>query len=1064
MKKIIITAVCLLLLVSMIPYDVSAMIGDNELNNGEVVQENQVDEESDLQNNENDESIEEKDINDEADVEEGIDYNNPPSNSEVNSYSDENLENDSSQKMEPTESNDIVNEKQDTKENTLLLQSISNESIEEKFTSKLGHIKSANVVIFQDLTDLSTSFKADEANTNEVYYIKKEAKTNSSTYYLLSREPSSTKGLLGWVEESDLSLHTHTGVDKEAKTFYFKGTGSSYNKAWGGSKNVVYKSMEEFTGQKFLVNLTEKVGNNTWYRGNLNGETIWLHSSYLTAIEKTTIEESKTSLLGHLKSQARIYKEIGVPSSAIEGNDYLHAVYYIKKRANFNGETYYLISQKPSSVEGVVGWVKSSDLSTHTHVGVDKRDKTFYFKGTGSAYSKAWGGSKDLIYKDMSQFQGKRFEVHLTEKVGNNTWYRGNINGETIWLHSSYVESAEEQSTSKLGHIRSEEVIIYDKNDFSSSWTAGTKYTNSVYYIKKQVDFKNKRYYLISTEPSSTKGVVGLVKGSDLSLHDHVGIDKKIKSYYFKGNGSSYGKAWGGSKDLVYDDMAQFKGQKFIVNLTEKVGTNTWYRGEFNGETIWLHSSYLTTKEESDTSLLGHLKSGAKIYEEIGDVSSSLNTINYLNAVYYIKKQAEINGEFYYLISNQPSSVKGVIGWVKASDLAVHTHVGVDKESKIFYLNGKGSAYQKAWGGSKDLIYKDLSSYEGSTFKVNLTESVGSNIWYRGLLDGTIVWIHSSYLLSDYTNYSNYDLKLSKALELQMELNSPPQTDKKYAYVSAEYINNQNEVTASVLNVRSGPGGSKKIVGSLKYKEKVNIISKVNGWYQIEYTSGQWVDASQEDVLYYLDPTNFVDDEKQRFQFLDLARTSGTSTRVIDNYLKGKGILEGKGETFIEAGLAHGVNDIYLLSHALLETGHGSSPLANGVEVGINKSGNYVLVTSTNKNSLSSIKKTYNMFGIGAVDGNALEAGAIRAYKEKWFSAEEAIIGGAKFIGESYVNKGQNTLYKMRWNPEAMAVGGQASHQYATDIGWASKQIYTMYNLYQDIGIYNIFLDIPSYN
>src|SRR5699024_4556119 len=116
----------------------------------------------------------------------------------------------------------------------------------------------------------------------------------------------------------------------------------------------------------------------------------------------------------------------------------------------------------------------------------------------------------------------------------------------------------------------------------------------------------------------------------------------------------------------------------------------------------------------------------------------------------------------------------------------------------------------------------------------------------------------------------------------------------------------------------------------------------------------------------------------------------------------------------------HKVNEIYLISHAILESGSGSSQLATGVEVGKNKSGKPVLVTDKNRKDLTDIKTTYNLFGIGAVDSNPLEGGAVRAYNLGWTSPKKAIIGGAKFVGESYIHHAshkQNTLYKMRWNP-----------------------------------------------
>ncbi len=311
------------------------------------------------------------------------------------------------------------------------------------------------------------------------------------------------------------------------------------------------------------------------------------------------------------------------------------------------------------------------------------------------------------------------------------------------------------------------------------------------------------------------------------------------------------------------------------------------------------------------------------------------------------------------------------------------------------------------------------------------------------------------------TRYTKYNLTLQEALNLQMKVS--PQTDKHYAYVSKSFITN-SKVTATRLNVRSGPGTKHDIVGKLDNGTKVEIIGETGNWYVIEHDDNrQWVNARDEDVKYYLDPNNFINDKKQQFQFLDLSRSSDASKTVLNNYLSGKGILDGKGQAFIDASRNHGVNDVYLMSHAILETGHGTSGLSNGVKVGKNKSGNLVLVTSKNKEDLTNIKTVYNMYGIGAVDSNAYKGGAFRAYNEGWDTPEKAIIGGARFIGNSYIKSGQNTLYKMRWNPDAMANNGYVTHQYATDIGWASKQIYSMYDLYQSIGSYTLYLDVPEY-
>src|SRR5699024_10503762 len=108
----------------------------------------------------------------------------------------------------------------------------------------------------------------------------------------------------------------------------------------------------------------------------------------------------------------------------------------------------YQINTRASKTTGKVGWVKSSDLSTHDHVGVDKKSKEATIKGTGKAYTKAWGGSKDLVY-NLSGYKNKKFKINMTEKVGKNTWYRGNLAGKTVFIHSSYLNTVKQVGATK---------------------------------------------------------------------------------------------------------------------------------------------------------------------------------------------------------------------------------------------------------------------------------------------------------------------------------------------------------------------------------------------------------------------------------------------------------------------------------------------------------------------------------------------------------------------------------------------------------------------------------------
>jgi mannosyl-glycoprotein endo-beta-N-acetylglucosaminidase len=302
--------------------------------------------------------------------------------------------------------------------------------------------------------------------------------------------------------------------------------------------------------------------------------------------------------------------------------------------------------------------------------------------------------------------------------------------------------------------------------------------------------------------------------------------------------------------------------------------------------------------------------------------------------------------------------------------------------------------------------------------------------------------------------YSEYDTTLDELTKIQMKAN--PQTDTKYTTYLREdalLINDKANPKTGVVhgsgwNVRGGVGTNYWAVGKVNDGETLQLKSKIKGadgydWYEIDYNRS-WVNASPEDVKSNLDPNNSIKNPLTSFQFLKLSETTSLDQfEVNERILSGKGVLQGHAATFITAGEKYGVNDVYLISHALLETGNGKSQLAQGVEL-------YG-------------KTVYNMFGIGAYDGTALASGAKFAYNAGWFSPEAAILGGAKFIAQGYISSGQDTIYKMRWNPQGAATTGVATHQYATDIGWAAKQVKQIYNIYSLLDSYKVTLEIPSY-
>lgn len=205
------------------------------------------------------------------------------------------------------------------------------------------------------------------------------------------------------------------------------------------------------------------------------------------------------------------------------------------------------------------------------------------------------------------------------------------------------------------------------------------------------------------------------------------------------------------------------------------------------------------------------------------------------------------------------------------------------------------------------------------------------------------------------------------------------------------------------------------------YEEALEINAKSDAP-AVTQKDNKFVYANKKEIDKYMD----IEKSKTDFQFMNISKKVDISEKEVKEILNDKGVLEGHEKTFIEAQEKYDVNIIYLLSHAFVETGNGNSELASGVK-------------------MSNGKTFYNFYGIGAFDQDAVETGSSYARKEGWTSPEKAIKGGAEFVKKDYINHGQDTLYKMRWNPY-----NPGQHLYATDVAWASSIGHIMEKYYKD--------------
>ena len=244
--------------------------------------------------------------------------------------------------------------------------------------------------------------------------------------------------------------------------------------------------------------------------------------------------------------------------------------------------------------------------------------------------------------------------------------------------------------------------------------------------------------------------------------------------------------------------------------------------------------------------------------------------------------------------------------------------------------------------------------------------------------------------------------------------------------------------------------------------------------YELERQSLQGVNGmSQGDKDYYLsilrsqlDPFTYSFGDGEFYQFAKLdSGHSGLSKDGLNAFIAtygADGKLANQGQAFIDAANTYGVNEAYLLSHAILESGWGKSQLASG----------FVYDGSPLGDGKSYPAGTYyNFFGIGAVDSSPLSGGRAMAVKEGWDSPHAAILGAAKWISAQYVGNGygpQNTLYRMKWDIYHAERGSTPWKQYATSPTWATGIASVMASCFSynriELNASGLAFEIPVYS
>ncbi len=582
--------------------------------------------------------------------------------------------------------------------------------------------------------------------------------------------------------------------------------------------------------------------------------------------------------------------------------------------------------------------------------------------------------------------------------------YKGKVNTNASGVYSSVYDTKTKSAANKVG---------------------------KTFNIGKQSNYNNQVYYLLQDNNGTP---LGWVKSSDIQLQNNTkATPKPVASKNVKPKAtpkpvaSNTAKPKATPKPVASNTVKPKATPKPVASNTAKpkatskpVASNT---AKPKATPKPVASKTTKANAVAKTVRVNYL---GKVNKNISGVYTSVYyqktvpAINKAGKTFKIGKQSTYNNQTYYLLQDNNAIP---LGWVNAKDIqlqkvttqptvvnkptvaqpkktnaikssAVNNQPIVLKENYQNYLIFDNSGYFYSEPSvSKKTLLGSLQNYQYSYFKVITSQKVGNELWYKGLLNGKTVWINAKYLqlATESTNISTSPYTLDQAVDIQMAL-------------------------------RNGSEPKKVLASGIR-------------------------NATRAEVKDAMDTSKYVNDPVQKYQFLDLNKSQNISVTKLNDLLRGKGILENQGSAFSQAAKAVGINEIYLISHALLETGNGTSDLANGGA--IDQNGNVDLNAQT---------KYYNMFGVGAIDKNALYGGIKYAQQAGWNTPEKAILGGAQFIANNYIKSGQNTLYKMRFNPQNPGV-----HQYATGIDFAKSNAKRISDFYQQIQTDGQYYDVDQY-
>ena len=186
----------------------------------------------------------------------------------------------------------------------------------------------------------------------------------------------------------------------------------------------------------------------------------------------------------------------------------------------------------------------------------------------------------------------------------------------------------------------------------------------------------------------------------------------------------------------------------------------------------------------------------------------------------------------------------------------------------------------------------------------------------------------------------------------------------------------------------------------------------------VVYDSGGWITASKQAIEYCIDPRNYLSSTTYIFAMENLSYSSTQTEENVKNILSGT-FMEKYSASVLLAAQKSGVSAYHLASRMRQEQGTTGNSLGRGDTPGYENYYNFFNINA------------YAHSGRDAITNGAIYAKTAGSYSRPWNTAYKSILGGGQFLGENYINNGQNTIYFEKFN---VVTEHPFTHEYMTNV------------------------------